>query len=59
MTIVCDNGPELTCKATFFWVRQSGVEPHFGEVDEAFLWLERAYKEGDPGLSQILGDQFL
>lgn len=31
---------------------------HRGEVDEAFDWLDRAYEEGDPGLSQILGDQF-
>ena len=28
-TIVCDNGPELTSKALFFWSRQSGVKPHF------------------------------
>jgi len=28
-TIVCDNGPELTSKAMFFWSRQSGVKLHF------------------------------
>jgi putative transposase len=28
-TIVCDNGPELTCKAMFFWSQQSGVKLHF------------------------------
>ena len=27
--IVCDNGPELTSKAMFFWSRQSGVKLHF------------------------------
>ena len=27
--IVCDNGPELTSKALFFWSRQSGVKLHF------------------------------
>ena len=28
-TIVCDNGPELTCKAMFFWSRSVGVKLHF------------------------------
>ena len=28
-TIVCDNGPELTSKAMFFWSQQSGVKLHF------------------------------
>lgn len=28
-TIVCDNGPELTSKAMFFWARESGVKLHF------------------------------
>jgi putative transposase len=28
-TIVCDNGPELTSKAMFFWSRQSEVKLHF------------------------------
>ena len=28
-TIVCDNGPELTCKAMFFWSKQSLVKLHF------------------------------
>lgn len=28
-TIVCDNGPELTSKAMFFWSKQSGVKLHF------------------------------
>ena len=27
--IVCDNGPELTCKAMFFWAKQRGVKLHF------------------------------
>lgn len=27
--IVCDNGPELTCKAMFFWARQRRVKLHF------------------------------
>ena len=28
-TIVCDNGPELTGKALFFWSRHTGVKLHF------------------------------
>ena len=28
-TIVCDNGPEFTCKAMFFWSQQSKVKLHF------------------------------
>ena len=28
-TIVCDNGPEFTSKAMFFWQKQSGVKLHF------------------------------
>jgi len=40
-------------------VQVATIYGYRGEVDEAFLWLDRAYKEGDPGLSQILGDQFL
>ncbi len=28
-TIVCDNGPELTSKAMFFWSQESGVKLHF------------------------------
>ena len=28
-TIVCDNGPELTCKVMFFWAREHGVKLHF------------------------------
>ena len=28
-TIVCDNGPELTCKAMFFWSKKRGVKLHF------------------------------
>jgi len=27
--IVCDNGPEFTSKAMFFWSRRSGVKLHF------------------------------
>lgn len=27
--IVCDNGPELTCKAMFFWARRTAVKLHF------------------------------
>ena len=30
-----------------------------GEKDKAFEWLERAYKQHDPGLSQIKGDPLL
>jgi len=30
-----------------------------GEVDKSFEWLDRAYEEGDPGLSQILGETLL
>jgi len=28
-TIVCDNGPELTCKAMFFWAKDNNVKLHF------------------------------
>jgi len=28
-TIVCDNGPEFTSKAMFFWAKRSGVTLHF------------------------------
>lgn len=28
-TIVCDNGPEFTSKAMFFWAKQIGVKLHF------------------------------
>ena len=28
-TIVCDNGPEFTCKAMFFWAKKTGVKLHF------------------------------
>jgi putative transposase len=28
-TIVCDNGPEFTCKAMFFWAKRTGVKLHF------------------------------
>ena len=27
-TVVCDNGPELTCKAMFFWSRDNHVKLH-------------------------------
>jgi putative transposase len=27
--IVCDNGPEYTCKAMFFWAREQGVKRGF------------------------------
>ena len=27
--IVCDNGPELTCKAMFFWSKRTGVKLNF------------------------------
>lgn len=27
--IVCDNGPEFTSKAMFFWARETGVKQHF------------------------------
>jgi len=26
---VCDNGPELTCKAMFFWSKRRKVRLHF------------------------------
>ena len=28
-TIVCDNGPEFTCKAMFFWAKKAGTKLHF------------------------------
>ena len=28
-TIVCDNGPEFTSKAMFFWAKRAGVKLHF------------------------------
>ncbi len=28
-TIVCDNGPEFTSKAMYFWSRRTGVKLHF------------------------------
>ena len=28
-TIVCDNGPEFTSKALFFWAKRAGVKLHF------------------------------
>ncbi len=28
-TIVCDNGPEFTSKAMFFWAKKTGVKLHF------------------------------
>lgn len=28
-TLVCDNGPEFTSKAMFFWSRRTGVKLHF------------------------------
>jgi len=28
-TLVCDNGPEFTCKAMFFWAREQHVKLHF------------------------------
>ena len=28
-TIVCDNGPELTSKAMFFWSRERSIRLHF------------------------------
>ncbi len=28
-TIVCDNGPELTCKAMFFWSKENRAKLHF------------------------------
>ncbi len=27
--IVCDNGPEFTCKAMFFWSKKTGTKLHF------------------------------
>ena len=28
-TLVCDNGPEFTSKAMFFWAKRTGVKLHF------------------------------
>ena len=28
-TIVCDNGPEFTCKSMFFWAKRTGTKLHF------------------------------
>ncbi len=28
-SIVCDNGPEFTCKAMFFWAKRTGSKLHF------------------------------
>jgi hypothetical protein len=28
-SIVCDDAPELTSKATFFWAKRAGVKLHF------------------------------
>lgn len=28
-TIVCDNGPEFTCKAMFFWAKRTSIKLHF------------------------------
>lgn len=28
-TVVCDNGPELTSKAMFFWAKRNGIKLHF------------------------------
>lgn len=28
-TIVCDNGPEFTCKTMFFWAKRTGVKLHY------------------------------
>ena len=28
-TIVCDNGPEFTCKAMFFWAKKTSIKLHF------------------------------
>ena len=36
----------------------ASIHSYRGEVDEAFHWLDKAYEAGDPGLSQIIGDQF-
>jgi TolB-like protein/Flp pilus assembly protein TadD len=36
----------------------AAIHGYRGDVDDAFLWLDRAYSEGDPGLSQIIGDAF-
>jgi putative transposase len=30
-TLVCDNGPEFTSKAMFFWARQRNIKLHFIE----------------------------
>jgi putative transposase len=33
-TIVCDNGPELTSKALYFWSRKAGVKLHFNQPEK-------------------------
>jgi tetratricopeptide (TPR) repeat protein len=35
------------------------VHAHRGEISQAFDWLERAYRDHDPGLNQIVSDPLL
>jgi serine/threonine-protein kinase len=36
-----------------------GIYSYWGEVDQAFVWLDRAYEFRDPGLTFIKGNPFL
>jgi tetratricopeptide (TPR) repeat protein len=40
-------------------VQVAGIYAHRGDVDEAFAWLDHAYKVRDGGLSEMLGDPML
>jgi len=33
-SIVCDNGPEFTCKAMFLWAKKAGTKLHFIQPDK-------------------------
>jgi tetratricopeptide (TPR) repeat protein len=35
------------------------VHAHRGEIDSAFRWLDRAYRQRDPGMIQVRVDPFL
>jgi hypothetical protein len=51
---------ELIAKHDTDWAYQiAEVHAFRGESDKAFEWLERAYKQRDPGLTQIKNDPLL
>jgi hypothetical protein len=51
---------ELIAKHDTDWAYQiAEVYAFRGESDKAFEWLERAYKQRDPGLTQIKNDPLL